>query len=159
MRKVLTLVITIMILLGNVPAQAGKPTPQPYPAPAIEQGEAYPEPLQGLPGPADMPTDDCSPDVVCAWGWFGSRWWVSYPGLDFGLTGTICILGDGGGEYCLPLTPHGYNGEVTWYSTPLFLKCGTWSTYYAILGSVYAEIRQPNSYPIFCRFIPLQRRG
>ncbi len=171
MKKLIVLILVMSLSMAVIPAQAGKPKPTPYPQPVPELGtEAYPAPGEGLSGiqvfepPADDP--DPQPGIPYVWGIFfdndGSRRVfvtvdLGYP--DFELTGIACIMSMATyAVTCYDLSPHHYAyGRMSYHSAAI-KQCGTFAVQYATLGGLAADIRQPNSYPIKCVFIPWVRR-
>ena len=156
MKKLICILFVILILLPNTLALANNPYPPPLPTP-----NPTPRP--------NTPSADCPPtDKPCVWGMFYDgrhwRWWVTYPGLDLGITdGFILVYGSGGASMSLPLRVHGYNGteDVSWYKSGSFDNyCGgSFFSGGAYLGGQWADIRQPNIYYLFCIRLPLLRNG
>ena len=156
------LMMALIVLLASIQfinVNAGKPKPTPYPDIDVEI-QSYPPPAP----PFEFPdSDDPVLGVPYAWGYFLGRWWVSYDDVmpQPGLTGAVCILKPSF-EVCYNLVFHHYDATRgrSWYgSHPIDCRSGTWLIYYAVLQNMYADIRQPNAYPIRCVHLPGIRRG
>lgn len=156
MKRLMMLMVVLIALAPFMGAQAGKPKPTPYPGPEV-QPETYPAPEV----PFEFPdSDDPQPGVPYAWGYFTGRWWVTYdagwPQPD--LNGAVCIEKSMGTTACYTLYFQFYDSALgrSWYATLPSCRSGTWWIYWASLGGMYADIRQPNNYLVTCVYIPQQ---
>lgn len=112
------------------------------------------------PLPPNLPEADPRPAVPYVWGYFGGAWYMTVDGIGWhpDLSGQVCVMRSGTSDArCyrhMEWVLYEIAGDRNWYRTDFICAEGEWYVYYATLGGIYADIRQPNLYLIWCRYMP-----
>lgn len=108
----------------------------------------------------NLPEADPRPAVPYVWGYFSGAWYMTVDGIGWqpDLSGQVCIMRSGTSDVrCyrhMEWVLYEISGDRNWYRTDFTCIEGAWYVYYATLGGIYADIRQPNVYLIWCGYMP-----